>query len=81
MRLKDKVRGKSPVKCEAELDFGRPLLAVRSKTTGQLAQWYNATGRLDIGRTVYCVLRYDKDDQCEDLDLVDVAASTKARPF
>jgi len=78
--LKEKVKGKPPQECEAKLELGRPLLAARSETTGRLVQLYDAGMMTDLGTPHYCVVRFDANDRCDDLEFVAVGASTKKRP-
>ena len=75
--LKEKVKGKSPAECQAELDMGPPLLEVRRDSTQQLAQLYDARVIKGLGGIYYCVVRYDEHDRCDDLDFVSVEAATK----
>jgi len=78
--LKEKVKGKAPRECEAAIGFGRPLLAARSENTRRLVQLYDAGMMTDLGTPHYCVLRFDANDRCEDLEFVAVGASTKGNP-
>jgi len=75
--LKEMVKGKSSQECEAKLEFGRPLLAVRSENTRRLVQLYDAGMITDLGTPHYCIVRYDDNDRCDDLEFVAVGASTK----
>ena len=79
--LERKVKGKSPEECESLLDFGSPILTVRSKVTGSLTQLYGAQIIEGLGAPSYCTLRFDKDNRCEELAFVEVSASTKKKPF
>ncbi len=79
--LEQKVKGKSPQECAATLDFGQPLLAVRSENSHRLVQLYDAGMVTDLGTPHYCILRYDGSDRCEDLEFVAVGASTKKDPI
>lgn len=78
--LKEKLKGKSPQECQAGLKYGPPLLAVRSESTGQLVQLYDAGLPTDLGTPHYCIVRFDANDRCEDIDFVAVGASTKKKP-
>jgi hypothetical protein len=78
--LKEKVKGKSPQECEAKLEFGRPLLAARSENTKRLVQLYDAGMVTDLGTPHYCILRYDANDRCDELEFMAVGASTKKDP-
>ncbi len=75
--LQEKVKGLPPAKCEAVLDMGPALLTVRNTTTGQLAQLYDARIVALVEKHHYCLLRYDQQDRCEQLDFVEADASTK----
>ena len=79
--LKQKVKGKRPKECQAELGLGPPLLTVRSKMTKRLVQLFDAK-IIDIpGDPQYCLLRYDDQDRCEDLEFQEAEASTKKDPL
>lgn len=78
--LKEKVKGKSPQECQAKLEFGQPLLAARSENTRQLVQIYDAGMMTDLGTPHYCIVRFDANDRCEDLQFMAVGASTKKDP-
>ena len=79
--LKQKVQGKRPKECQAELGLGPPLLTVRSKMTKRLVQLFDAK-IFDIpGDPQYCLLRYDDQDRCEDLEFQEAEASTKKDPL
>ena len=78
--LKQKVEGKTPRECERSLDYGRPLLTARNKTTGRLAQLYDAQ-LIDIDgitKPHLCLLRFDESDRCESVALITVNASSQA---
>ncbi len=75
--LKEMVKGKGPQECEAKLEFGGPLLVVRSQNTRRLVQLYDAGMITDLGTPHYCIVRYDDNDRCDDLEFVAVGASTK----
>ena len=79
--LKSKVKGKSPEECEALLDFGRPVLTVRSEDTGLLTQLYGAQIIEGVGAPSYCMVKFDSANLCEDLDFVEVGASTEKKAF
>ncbi|HKQ50321.1 MAG TPA: hypothetical protein VJZ71_19770 [Phycisphaerae bacterium] len=78
--LDQKAEGKSPQECEAALGLGRPLLTVRSETTNTLAQLYDARMIEGIGSPKYCRLKFDPQERCNEVDLVDVAASAGSAP-
>ncbi len=75
--LKEKVKGKTPTECQAEIKMGRPLLEVRRDSDGRLVQLYDARMIKGLGGIYYCLLRYDKLDRCEELEFVSVASATK----
>lgn len=74
--LREKVKGKTPGECQGELGMGPPLLTVRSEKSGRSAQLYDAR-LVELGRTYYCLLRFDAGGRCEELEFVTVEASTK----
>jgi len=78
--LKEKVKGKSPQECEAKLELGKPLLAARSENTKRLVQLYDASMITDLGTPHYCIVRFDENDRCDDLEFMAVGASTKKEP-
>jgi len=73
--------GKSPAECEAELDFGKPLLTARSDSTGLLSQTYDARIIKEFSRAHYCVLRFDEHERCSQVEFIGVGASTKDEPM
>lgn len=77
--LKEKVKGKSPQACEAELKFGAPLLTARSESTGCLAQLYDSQmiAIQGITKPRQCMLTFDKQDRCEKVSLITVEATSK----
>ncbi len=75
--LKEKVKGKSPRDCEANLGLGRPLITARSEKTQRLVQLYDASSMTDLGTQHYCLVRYGAGDTCDDLEFVAVGATTK----
>jgi hypothetical protein len=77
--LKEKVRGDSPQECEAHLELGRPLLTARSEKTNCLVQLYEAGTVTDLGTPHYCIVRFDENDRCEDVEFFAVGASTRER--
>ena len=72
-----KAKGKRPADCEAALGLGPPMLTVRSQMTGQLGQVYDARMVKELPTPHYCVLKYDTNQLCAQVDLVEVAASTQ----
>jgi hypothetical protein len=71
---KTRVHGKSPAECQKILDAGPPELSVRSQKTGKLMQFYNGKKIVDVGDKRYIILRFDQNQKCEKLQIVDVAA-------
>jgi hypothetical protein len=78
--LRPKVMGKSPSECQANLNMGSALLAVRSRTTGQLIQLYDARAIKELQSPHYCVLRFGARNACEKINLVKVYAAAGADP-
>ena len=78
--MESKVKGKSPPECEKELELGKPLLTVRSDATGLLGQLYDARIIKEFGSPHYCILRFDEQDLCKDVEFIGVGASTKKDP-
>jgi hypothetical protein len=79
--MESKVKGKPIAECQAELDLGKPILTVRSEATGLLRQLYEGRLVKDVGKPYYCILKFDKDELCEDVEFHGVGASTKEEPF
>jgi hypothetical protein len=78
--LKERIKGKSPRECEAGLGLGRPLLVARSEKTNCLVQLYGAGAAINLGKPHYCIVRFDENDCCDDLEFVAVGASTRGGP-
>jgi hypothetical protein len=78
--LKQKVKGKPPRECQTALEFGSPLLAARSENTRRLVQIYDAGMVTDLGTPHYCIVRFDENDRCNELEFVAVGAATKKDP-
>lgn len=72
-----KVKGKPPEQCAAALGFGRPLLTARSTTSGQLLQMYDARLVKELPKPHYAILRFDEQERCAQLFLVEVDASAR----
>lgn len=72
---KARVQGKSPAECQQILEAGAPELSVRSQKTGNLMQFYNGKFIAEIGDKKYIILKFDKDQKCEKLQIVEVAAT------
>lgn len=78
----EEVRGKTPAQCEAKL--GRaPLLNLRSVSSGQLVQFYDASLIKIQGVTDpdYYIVRFDASGVCDKLEMVAVSGSTKENPM
>lgn len=71
----EKVKGKTPADAQASLGLGAPVLVVRSETTGQLSQLYDASMIEGLGSKVYCILRYEN-GLCTKVDMYKEKAST-----
>jgi hypothetical protein len=78
--LEGKVKGKSPAECERELEE-RPIVSVRSEKTGRLRQLYDGRIIKIFSKPYYCILKYDAQDLCEDVDFQKVGASTRDDPY
>ncbi len=78
--LEDKVKGKSPAECGRELEE-RPIVSVRSEKTGRLRQLYDGRIIKIFSKPYYCILKYDAQDRCEDVDFQKVGASTRDDPY
>jgi hypothetical protein len=71
-----KAKGKSPKECQAELGLGPPLLSVRSVSTGQLMQVYDARLIKELPTQSSCLVRFDNSERCTKLDLVEVESTS-----
>jgi hypothetical protein len=80
MLLDEKTKGKSPSECETALGMGRPLLTVRSETTGMTSRLYDARTFKGIGSPKYCRLRFDANQRCDEVHILDVNASAGEKP-
>jgi hypothetical protein len=72
----EKVKGKSPADAQASLGLGSPVLVVRSQTTGQRSELYDASMVEGLGGKVYCILRYDN-GLCTKAEMYKENASTQ----
>ena len=79
--IKSKIKGKPPTECAAELDMGDPVLTVRSDATGLLSQIYDARHFKELGSPDYCILRFDEQELCKDVEFLGIGASTKKEPL
>lgn len=78
--LEDKVKGKKPAECERELEK-QPIVSVRSESTHRLRQLYDGRVIKIFSKPYYCILKYDANDICEDVDFQKVGASTRKDPY
>ena len=69
-----------PAECEQALKMGRPLLTARSETTGATVQLYDARMIKGIGSPKYCRLRFDANQRCNEVQIIDVSASAGEKP-
>jgi len=72
-----KVKDESPEECEAKLGFGPPVLSARSLNTRELLQLYDARLITELPTPHDAILRFDEQDRCKKLDLVEVEASAR----
>jgi len=72
----EKIKGKTPQECEVELKMGPPMLTVRSKKSRELIQAYDARLIKELPTPHDCLVRYDLNDHCTKVDLIEVEAST-----
>ena len=79
--IKSKIKGKPPTECAAELDMGDPVLTVRSDATGLLSQIYDARHFKELGSPDYCILRFDRQELCKEVEFLGIGASTKKEPL
>lgn len=70
----EKLKGKTPDECTAAADMGRPIMRLRSKSTGQLHHLYDARLIKELPKPHYMVVRFDADGRCEKVKFVEVAA-------
>lgn len=78
--IEEKVTGKPPAECQQELEQA-PIVTVRSERTGQLRQLYDGRIIKVFKKPYYCILKYDANDLCEDVDFQKVGASTRDDPY
>lgn len=80
--IRDKVTGKPRHECETHLDdVGPLLLTARSDVTNTLSQLYDARLIKEFGNPHYCILRFDEDEICNEVEFIGVGASTKKTPI
>lgn len=80
LALDQKVKGKSPQECQAALGMGAPLVTAKSDVTGMICQLYDAQIVQGVGSPQYCRVHYDASGRCDEVAIVNVAASTEADP-
>jgi len=80
MQLEDKVMGKGPKECEEAAKFESPVLIARSKEKGDMVHVYDVRNWTNTRGARYCVLRFDKEYACTDIDMIGVSASTREDP-
>ena len=78
--LEEKVKGKPPAECAKELEQ-QPIVSVRNERTGRLRQLYDGRVIKIFSKPYYCILKYDDQDLCEDVDFQKVGASTRDDPY
>ena len=77
-----KVKGKPIGECQAQLeDVGPLLLTARSDATKTLSQLYDARLIKEFGSPHYCILRFDENELCNEVEFIGIGASTKKAPF
>jgi hypothetical protein len=79
--IRSKIKGMPRTECAAELDMGSPLLTVRSDATGLLSQIYDARHFKELGSPDYCILRFDEQELCMDVEFLGIGASTRKEPL
>ncbi len=80
--IANKVKGKPPAECETQLeDVGPLLLTARSDSTETLSQLYDGRLIKEFGSPHYCILRFDENELCSEVEFIGIGASTKDAPF
>jgi hypothetical protein len=74
--LKEKVMGKTPKQVQAQDYFKKPVLVLRSRTTGKMIHVYDVRSVVDLLGAKYCVLEFNKANRCDNIRLVGIPAST-----
>ena len=72
----EKLKGKTPEQCQAELNMGPPVMVVRSETTGLLFRFYDARLIKEFSKPHYLIARFDENGKCDKVKFAEVAAST-----
>lgn len=78
MDLRPKLIGKDKHGCRKELS--KQVVVLRDMVDGTLVRIYDVRNWTHLSGARYCVLRFDADDNCEQVNLVGVSASTKPDP-
>lgn len=71
----EKLKGKAPPECEADLKMGAPIMSMRSQSTRQLIQIYDARLIKELPKPHYCIVRYDTGGHFEKVKFAEVAAT------
>ena len=79
--LRSKVIGKTPAQCRREGDLKKPVARFRSVKTDDRVFVYDVRNFTNLRGARYCLLRFDSSDECNDVKLVGVSASTKKEPL
>ena len=79
--IKYDVKGKPISECEALVDHGKPLVTVRSESTGLLIQLYEGRLIKDLEKPHYIVLSFDSQELCTNVEFLGVGASTRKDPL
>lgn len=73
----EKLKGKSAAECEADLKMGDPLMGLRSQSTGQLVQLYDARLIKELPSPHYCVVHYDTGGLCDKVKFAEVGGKAE----
>jgi len=79
--IKSDVMGKPISECEALVDHGKPLVTVRSESTGLLTQLYEGRLIKNLQKPHYIVLSFDGQERCTNVHFLGVGASTRKDPL
>lgn len=74
--MDDELIGRSPSECQRIADLGRPILTLHSEKNDDLVRVYNVKQKVEL-QAKYCVLRFNADDRCRSVTLVELSASTR----
>ena len=72
---KTKLKGKTPDQCQADLNMGAPVYVLRSRSTGQLVQFYDARLIKELPKPHYCIVTYNGNGVCEKVKFAEIAAT------